>query len=235
MSDGAKVKTWIKCIQDGEFHRFQEEMSRDLNRNLSIQDESGRKILHWASSLGSFELVEWLLQKGADVDPVDEALWTPLIIASSAGNEKIVRILLSFGALVDAKTDQGRTALFYACSRNRISIVKLLENVNADVNVQDKLGATSLHRATGVGNVELMNYLLNHFSNKINANLQDNIGNTPLHIACEEINFQCVEVLLKIGCDPSITNKEGKKAIELAPIDMQRKLQSYIDRFVIPK
>ncbi|CAB4054064.1 PSMD10 [Lepeophtheirus salmonis] len=215
MSDGAKVKTWIKCIQDGEFHRFQEEMSRDLNRNLSIQDESGRKILHWASSLGSFELVEWLLQKGADVDPVDEALWTPLIIASSAGNEKIVRILLSFGALVDAKTDQGRTALFYACSRNRISIVKLLENVNADVNVQDKLGATSLHRATGVGN--------------------DNIGNTPLHIACEEINFQCVEVLLKIGCDPSITNKEGKKAIELAPIDMQRKLQSYIDRFVIPK
>ena len=87
-------------------------------------------ILHWAAVAGRADLVQvrnfwniffffqfmlklwltlqWILDHGATVDPLDDTLWTPLMIASSAGHEEAAKILISKGAKINACTDQWR-------------------------------------------------------------------------------------------------------------------------------
>ena len=81
-----------------------------------------------------------------EVDIVDEAGWTPLIIASSAGHQDIVEMLVTKGANINAVTSEGRSALLYAASKGREKIVEYLLSKGADPNKADKLGATPLHR-----------------------------------------------------------------------------------------
>jgi len=69
-------------------------------------DETGRTVLHWASSGGHTNLVQWLIEHQASVDTRDDSNWTPLIIAASAGHEAVVRLLIGAGADVNCCTDQ---------------------------------------------------------------------------------------------------------------------------------
>eukprot|EP00096_Caligus_rogercresseyi_P007639 TRINITY_DN2559_c0_g1_i1.p1 TRINITY_DN2559_c0_g1~~TRINITY_DN2559_c0_g1_i1.p1 ORF type:complete len:238 (-),score=34.40 TRINITY_DN2559_c0_g1_i1:36-749(-) len=229
------IEKWIKCIQDGELLRLKNEVGESLKEGKSpIIDEAGRNILHWAASLGSYESVEWLLQNDLNVNAQDDSLWTPLIIASSAGHEKILRLLLSFGAEVNTVTDQGRTAFFYAVSRNRVSIVRLLIESKANVNLQDKFGASPLHRLAGVGHIEMMNLYTDILSKEVKPDLRDKEGNTALHVAIDAGSLSLIEGLLKLGCDPSILNKEEMKPIDLAPVNEKKKLQTIFDRYINP-
>ena len=42
-------------------------------RLLTSEDESGRVVLHWACSGGRRDLVQWLREHGAHIDPKDGA------------------------------------------------------------------------------------------------------------------------------------------------------------------
>ena len=61
---------------------------------MNSTDDSGRNIMHWASSGGHANILSFCLEQGTDPDIRDEARWTPLIIASSAGHENCVHLLL---------------------------------------------------------------------------------------------------------------------------------------------
>ena len=50
--------------------------------------------MHWASSGGHVNILSFCLEQGTNPDVLDEARWTPLIIASSAGHENCVHLLL---------------------------------------------------------------------------------------------------------------------------------------------
>ncbi|KAI0076178.1 ankyrin, partial [Panus rudis PR-1116 ss-1] len=62
-------------------------------------------------SSGSVEIVRFLIDEKADIDPADLSGWTPLHIAVSAGHEDVVRELLGAGADVKRTNDKGLTAL----------------------------------------------------------------------------------------------------------------------------
>jgi ankyrin repeat protein len=58
--------------------------------------------IHEAAVAGDVELVEMLIEKGADVDDRDVHGYTPLILAIQAGNTDIAKVLINNGADVNA-------------------------------------------------------------------------------------------------------------------------------------
>ncbi|KAG8819474.1 hypothetical protein FRC17_010432 [Serendipita sp. 399] len=78
---------------------------------LDSIDSDGRTALHWASSSGAREIVQYLIGMQAQVDKQDESGWTALHIATSAGHQDIVIDLLGAGADVKKTNDKGLTAL----------------------------------------------------------------------------------------------------------------------------
>ncbi|XP_071454261.1 26S proteasome non-ATPase regulatory subunit 10-like isoform X2 [Hetaerina americana] len=146
--------------------------------NANKRDGNERMLIHWAALGGHPEIVEYLLELGSPVDPLDDNGATPLLLASSAGKVAVVRILLSRGANPSASNSGKHSALQYASSKGWLEIVDLLLNQGADANARDERGATPLHRAASKGIISVMESLV--LKGDANINVADSYGNTPL-------------------------------------------------------
>jgi ankyrin repeat protein len=90
--------------------------------------------LHVASLKGKREIVELLIQNGANVNIQRDhsgGSWTPLLMACHHGNKEIVELLLANGAELNIKNAAGKTALDLASQRNHTEIVELLKKHGA--------------------------------------------------------------------------------------------------------
>jgi len=89
-------------------------------------DRFGRTSLHLASLRGDTEIVELLLEAGANVNIKNKFGWTPLHLAAREGHIDIVQMLLEAGANIGAKNKFGRTPLDYAVKHRHTDIVRML-------------------------------------------------------------------------------------------------------------
>ena len=160
------------------------ELSGEFKEFVNATDDYDRTPLHLASEDGNPEVVELLLENGADVNAKDD-FGTPLHDASRNGRTEVVELLLERGAEVEAKNKDGRTPLHDASRNGHTKIAKLLlENgkdlytdvdgkLNKDfidkfVDVKDKKGVTPLHYASWDGYTDIAKVLLERGAN-INA------------------------------------------------------------------
>ncbi|HJM68964.1 MAG TPA: ankyrin repeat domain-containing protein [Candidatus Babeliales bacterium] len=98
-----------------------------------------------ATIKGNLEMVEVLLEAGADVNKENRFGFTPLMEAADWGHLGIVKVLLEAGALVDSETDEFKTtALIMAVRSNRIPIIKELVAAGADPDKLDADGKSAL-------------------------------------------------------------------------------------------
>lgn len=74
----------------------------------------GLTSLHYASSSGSVDVAKLLIDKGADVNAVDNKGTTPLILAVKKNSLAMVRLLLERGADVNLRDKHKKNAMSYA-------------------------------------------------------------------------------------------------------------------------
>ena len=96
-----------------------------------------------ASQTGHQEIVQLLLDKGADVNAKKTDGVTALMVASRDGHQEVVKLLLDKGADVNAKRTDGVTALMAVSASGYIEIAQSLLANGADVNAKDN-GVTAL-------------------------------------------------------------------------------------------
>ena len=68
-------------------------------------DDVGQTLLNWASAFGTQEMVEYLCQKGADVNKGQRS--SSLHYAACFGRPQIAKVLLRFGANPDLRDEDG--------------------------------------------------------------------------------------------------------------------------------
>lgn len=82
---------------------------------------------------------------------VNEAGWTPLHYAASGPNEAVVRWLLEQGADLNARSPNGTTPLMMAAGYGGLSSVEVLLAANADVRLKNDVGLTAADFARRAG------------------------------------------------------------------------------------
>lgn len=99
-----------------------------LNKSCTLDecDESGSTALMWACYDQKLEIVELLLENGADVNIVSNTGDTALTIAIREGHVAIVEMLLEYGADTRVKNDRGENPLIMATRLKNTEIVNLL-------------------------------------------------------------------------------------------------------------
>ena len=179
------LKRMEYVIKNGFFKGFKNTFDElDI---YNIRTDDGMTLLTLASMYGSYEVVEFLIEKGADVNLPDEFGYTALMRAlgeelksSDEGNDKIVtveeyirvvKILLDNGADVNLKNSKSLLSpLHYAVRSGNEVTVKMLLKRGADINVKDKWGISPLdnnHNGEGI------KALFDKYGNGINEGIRD--------------------------------------------------------------
>jgi ankyrin repeat protein len=128
------------------------------------------------SSLGSRNVVEWLLANGAKANAPtslkapaeypEAAGCTPLFMASSAGHLEIAKLLIEHGANVNQRDSHSNTPLIMASARGRLAIARLLVEQGANINYKDNHGGTPLSRAVQMEHPDVAEFLIDHGARK---------------------------------------------------------------------
>ncbi|KAB5560309.1 ankyrin repeat-containing domain protein [Coniochaeta sp. 2T2.1] len=176
----------IRMLLDGD-----DNGTGDDRAEVDWRDQEGSTPMTFSIPLGYEEAVSVFLERGADVNALDNFDNAPLHWAIA--HLSMTRLLLENGADVNAKNDKGSTALHWAVQERQEEVVQVLIEAGADVNIADVNGFRPLHAASLKGLVGIVRLLL---ANGAKVDVEDQDGWTPLHVAAFRGNDTVVSLLL---------------------------------------
>ncbi|XP_040274069.1 ankyrin repeat domain-containing protein 17 isoform X6 [Bufo bufo] len=170
--------------------------------DIDAQTESNHDTaLTLACAGGHEELVQTLLERGANIEHRDKKGFTPLILAATAGHVGVVEILLDNGADIEAQSERTKdTPLSLACSGGRQEVVELLLARGANKEHRNVSDYTPLSLAASGGYVNIIKILLNAGA-EINSRTGSKLGISPLMLAAMNGHTAAVKLLLDMGSD----------------------------------
>ncbi|GAB4282904.1 MAG: hypothetical protein Kow0029_28750 [Candidatus Rifleibacteriota bacterium] len=134
-------------LQSGEIREIRQEIDRD-RRLATLKDELGRTPLHLAAEKGDLDLVNILINYGADVNATDNLKgFTPMHYAALHNHCKIIAFLLSRCASLEIQDVDGNMPLHFSAANGCVDAVKILLDHQADPNCMNKLWQSPLHKA----------------------------------------------------------------------------------------
>ncbi|KAF5012383.1 hypothetical protein FDECE_1610 [Fusarium decemcellulare] len=174
---------------------------------------------------GEYDIAEFLLQAGADINFQHPELPSPLQSACgleiSEEKSRTVELLLKWGAEIDAppSAERGRTALQAAAEVGDYDLVKdlLLRGARLDVPAAQKGGVTVLEAAIKSGRIDLVNFLLCSLQAPY-LDVQSCAGHGMLEAAAASGNVQLLNMVLETYFSLNVQdlNKYSTRAFKAA-------------------
>jgi len=169
---------------------------------LNKQDHQGNTPLMWAVSEGNDDIVQLLVEQGANVNAQNFSGETALFVAATRGFDTIAQTLLENGANVQITNIDGVSPLHMAAANGNLSTMALLVRYGAFVNSQDDNGDSPLHFAVRENQSRLVEMLVSHCNADVDIVNDDQ--ETPLELAsC----LECTDIVLFL----SQFEKEGMR------------------------
>ncbi len=187
----------------------------DAAADIDATNAEGLTALGVACGAANWPLAAFLLERGAkpDAAPAQPALLQAAGIADDdpAG----VRLLLKQRANPDVRGPLERTPLMAAALAGHARIVDALLQAGADPNPGDRRGTTALIEAARAGSVIAIHAL---GKRKADVDAVDVGGRSALIVACQSrhASEEAVRALLSLGADRTLTDNDGKRALDHA-------------------
>ncbi len=133
-------------------------------------DKNGRTAIDWAVSYGKFDVVDFLLKRGADINWQGRTGYHPLHHLATWGTAlgggdadvagKYIEELIKRGARIDVAKKDGTTPLMIAAKEGALGAnTEALLKAGAQINARNRAGLTPLGIARKFGRLEMMEFL----------------------------------------------------------------------------
>ncbi len=220
-----------------------------IERNPALvksADDSGFTPLHIAATAGRVDIIEYLLGRGAVLEPRTAGGQTPLFQTVPLASAQAFERLVEKGANLNARDNQGRTILQFALTWRRPAMVELILQHGFSPYVSGTAAQEMLDEAANTGIESLVTTLvsrgvvvepgtrngttllhsaarggLSGFADRLIAlgartDARDQHGLTALHLAALYGRDAVVPVLLAAGGDIEARALDGRSALDMA-------------------
>jgi ankyrin repeat protein len=176
-----------------------------------------RTPLHLAAEHNFSEVLELLINNGANIERTGPDNFNALLLACSNGSSACLELLLKAGARTDPRDDKERTCFHVAAQNGHSDILKILfdKGLGEDlINSGDSEGDTPLHIAVSFGKKSEARLLL---ENGALADKKNKSRDTVLHVAIMDGQTELGKLLLEsYGADVKLRGWEGYSALHYA-------------------
>ena len=147
----------------GDLERLKKTVSHDA-ASVSSYSPDGFTALALASYLGQKESVDYLIEKGADVNAAakNQTGFTPLTGAVTENHNEIAKVLVKNGARVNHRYEGGFTPLMHAAYNENVELVSFLLQNGADSTAKNGEGKSPLTFAQEKNNSQIIELLRNN-------------------------------------------------------------------------
>jgi ankyrin repeat protein len=173
----------LEAAEQGDAAAVRQMLAADPDLVRSA-DEELRTPLHFAAESGSVEMVEVLLEAGADVNAQTRGGETPLHRALWGDDHELIEALLAADPDLTIENSYGRTPLLrVARETGDVEMAARLLDAGAEIGAVDRFGASSLDLAAWRGNEPLVDLLLDRGATfpTTSASLQEITVNSAQH------------------------------------------------------
>ncbi|GMT18989.1 hypothetical protein PFISCL1PPCAC_10286 [Pristionchus fissidentatus] len=185
----------------------------------SAQSLHGLSALRVAALAGHVKIVRMLSERVSDCDQRDVE-GTPLLHSLLISSQlSMASTLLSLGASPLSRDVHGRTAAHIVCSRDDVAAARMLLRTTREAGLfeeRDDGGRSPLLTAVWAGHYSIASFLLEVAN--VDPNAVDKQGASSLSVAVQLGHRELVHLLLRLGADPSIRDKAGRTAHDVARI-----------------
>jgi len=212
VQDRQKIKDELFAVaRKGDFTTVKDLLEKYPDM-INAKAPGGWTLLH--VTYNNRELVEYLIENGANIEARSDGQWTPLHSQAYKGFRDGVELLLEHGADIEAKTSFGNTPLLSSIRWDRIEVTKFLIKKGANVNPTTELGRTPLIISAVEGNSEMARLFL---ENDADISLKDNnYKRMALHFAALYGQLDIVAALVKKGANVNEKDAAGKTPLDYA-------------------
>ncbi|CDK30209.1 Ankyrin repeats containing protein [Candidatus Babela massiliensis] len=185
------------------------------NLRMIVNQEIITPLILIAKTNKFMNLINLLIDYGADINFVNNLKYSALKYAIQFGNEYIARIFVLRGAKFNNIyfNQQKDSPLIYSIKINAKDLVHLFIEHNIDIDYQNSYGWTALMHAVYYNNIELAYLLIKH---KADINIQDKEGDSAIFWALRNINIEMLKILIKHNAKTNAVNKLNYTPLMLA-------------------
>ncbi|KAK4144967.1 ankyrin repeat-containing domain protein [Dichotomopilus funicola] len=162
---------------------------------LHVTGEHGQHPTHSAACVGHVDILEYLIQHGADYKSSNNVGFTPLNGAAIWGSPAAVRLLLRYGADPNQASVDKQTPIYGAAKHGHLETVKML--VEWGVDKDDRTYGddwTPLCVAASQGHLDVVQYLLHQGADQ---GIRTEKGVSPVRTAASNGYAEIVRALLQ--------------------------------------
>jgi len=201
----------VAAARCGDLNKIKQALKRGISVNARV-GRRGRTALLNAARIGRWDIVRFLINKGANVNMSSRDSVTAIMSASGLRAEELERYQKRGcnAALPGVLTPFERKNIVRERSHR---IVRFLVRRGADFSIRDRFGNTALHYASRAGNYKTARHLLKKGANINNRNKK---RETPLHLAVRAARLKLVKFLLENGANPKLHDAAGKTPLRIA-------------------
>ncbi|KAI4121107.1 MAG: hypothetical protein LQ338_006561 [Usnochroma carphineum] len=170
---------------------------------IKARNAYGKTALHDAAERGFADVVEILLNFGANLVLRDNSAKTPLSYAAASGDIPTVRLLLGAGVPIDSSEPGTVQATYAAAASSQHSMLQFLFGEGAKIDSRGVHNNTILHGAVcGGGDPAIARLIMQQRNSHLILNSLNIHLKAPLHDAVERNRLASVSVLLEF--DPEM-------------------------------
>ncbi|ORX33362.1 ankyrin [Piromyces finnis] len=194
-------------------------------RNLKIYDRDYEFDKQFRRSDNDVKLFNFLIEKGLDINKVNNEGNTPLIeLCRYTTKYFYIPLLLENGAEINIRNNKGETALLVTCKYGDDRLVKKLVECGADVNIADNDGNTPLLISCRDDSKLSISRLKRYFiENGADINKANKNGRIPFHELCEHGNNCIINYFIDHGADINKMDNDGNTPLSIARKNLSEK------------